>query len=119
MKFAKYMVSFAAITLLLSLSAFARNKNEGTFNLSETVHVGSTQLQPGEYKAEWSGQGDAVKVDIIEHGKTVATVEGKLMDLPKRADYNSVTLKSLDNNTKTIDQIAFANRSEALQLGGM
>jgi hypothetical protein len=120
MKSANYMISFVAIALILSLGAFAKDKDkqEGKFTLSNTVRVGTTQLQPGDYKAEWSGPANALKVDILENGKTVATTDGKIKDLPKRADYDSVTLKNLDNNTKTIDEIGFRNRTEELVLGG-
>ena len=114
------LTALATLTFALTAVTFARNsnKNEGTFTLPHTVRVGSTDLGPGQYKAAWKEEsGGAVKVDILQHGKTVATVEGKLKDLQQRAPYDAVVTKPLGDNAVTIDEIDFSNRSQALVLG--
>ncbi|MGA7294670.1 MAG: hypothetical protein WBW53_16350 [Terriglobales bacterium] len=121
------MKALARLTLLTMLTfamttiSFAKktNKNEGSFTLPDTVRIGSTDLRAGDYKAEWKEEtGGAVKVDILQHGKTVATTEGKLKELQQPAPYNAVITKPLNNNAKTIDEIDFSNRKQALVLGG-
>jgi len=116
MKFAKCFSLMAAVTVLLSLSALAADKHEGKFTLTEPAHVGSTQLPAGDYKAQWSGTGQDVQVQIIQHGKTLVTVPGKLVDNKEAAQYNSVIVKPGSGNVKTVDEIDFANRKEALML---
>jgi hypothetical protein len=116
MKFAKCFSLVAAITVLLSLSALAADKHEGNFTLTETAQVGSTQLPAGDYKAQWSGTGQDVQVQILQHGKTMATVPGKLVENKEASAYNSVTLKPVDGNVKTIDEIDFAKRKEVVLL---
>ncbi|MGA9904501.1 MAG: hypothetical protein WBQ39_21375 [Terriglobales bacterium] len=126
------MKSLARLTTLAMLSfglaavTFAKNsnKNEGSFTLPDTVRVGTTDLRAGEYKAQWKEEGGgAVKIDILQHGKTVVTVEGKLKDLQQSAPYNAVIEKPLNgngnenDNAKTIDEIDFSNRNLALVLG--
>ncbi|MGA9511371.1 MAG: hypothetical protein WBV55_22305 [Candidatus Sulfotelmatobacter sp.] len=118
MKFIQYLASFAAVALLLSLSAFAKDNNSGKFTLSDTVQVGSTQLAPGSYKAEWNGPANDLKVDIIRNGKTVATAQGKIEDLQKPAPYSAVLTKTLQNDTKQLDEIQFDNHTEAIVLNG-
>jgi hypothetical protein len=118
MKFVRYLASFAVVALVFSLSAFAKDNHSGKFTLSDTVQVGSTQLAPGDYKAEWNGPADNVKIDIIQNGKTVATTQGKLENLQKPSPYNAVLTKTLDNNTKALDEIEFGNHTEALVLSG-
>ena len=118
MKIAKYFASFAILTLALSLGAFAKDNHSGSFTLFETVRVGSTDLEPGHYKAEWSGTANDVKVDILRDGKTVATTQGAIKNLPQPSPYNAVSTKTLQDNTKALDEIDFNNRSEALVLGG-
>jgi len=118
MKIAKYFASFAVLTLALSLGAFAKDNHSGSFTLFETVRVGSTDLEPGHYKAEWSGTANDVKVDILRDGKTVATTQGVIKNLPQPSPYNAVSTKTLQDNTKALDEIDFNNRSEALVLGG-
>ena len=118
MKVLACLTSLAMFTVVLTAVAFAADKNEGKFTLTDTVRVGSTELSPGDYKAAWKEEtGNAVKVDILEHGKTVATAEGKLKDLQEPAPYGAVVIKSLGNNTKGIEEIDFGKRKQALVLG--
>jgi hypothetical protein len=118
MKSAKFLALVSVAALALSLGAFAKDSNSGNFTVSDNVQVGSTQLTPGDYKAEWTGPSNDVKVVITQHGKTVATTEGKLTSLQQPARYSAVLTKQADNNTLKLDEIEFNNRSEALQLGG-
>ena len=118
MKSTQYFASFAILALALSANAFAKDNHSGSFTLSDTVRVGSTELAPGQYKAEWSGPADALKVEIVKNGKTVATVDGKIKNLQQPAPYDAVTVKELDNNTKAIDEIDFSKRTDALLLAG-
>lgn len=118
MKFVQYVTSFAVVSLVLSLSAFAKDSHSGKFTLADTVQVGSTQLTPGDYKVEWNGPANNVKIEIIKNGKTVATTDGQIKNLQQRAPYDAVLTKTAQDNTKTLDEIDFDNRSEALLLAG-
>lgn len=113
------MASLAAAALLLCAAAFARDANSGNFELTEPAHVGSTVLQPGHYKAEWTGNQTDLKVSITEHGKTVATVDGTLKQLPAKSPSDAITLASTQDDTKRLEEIDFNNRTEALVLSGM
>ena len=118
MKFIQYLASFAVLALVLSLNAFAKDNNSGKFTLTDTVQVGSTQLAPGSYKAEWNGPANDLKVDIMKNGKTVATAQGKVQELQKPAPYTAVLTKTLQNNSKQLDEIEFDNHTEAIVLSG-
>jgi hypothetical protein len=115
----KYGASFAAVALLLCATAFSKDKNSGSFDLPEPAKVGSTVLQPGHYKVEWTGTEKDVKVSILQRGKTVATANGSIEQLPSKALADAVSLKTQQDNTKSVDEIEFDNRSEALVLSGM
>lgn len=119
MKSLKYIAPFTAVAFLLGAAAFAKNSNSGSFDLAESAHVGSTLLQPGHYKAEWTGPNDGLKVSILEHGKTVATTEGTIKELPQKASATEVTVKTEHNKRKQVEEIDFDNHSEALMLPGM
>jgi len=119
MKTLSCLISLATLAVALSTVAFAAGKNEGNFTVSETVRIGSTDLKAGQYKAQWTGEsGSGVKIEILQHGKVVATAEGTLKNLQQRAPYDAVVTKPLNDNTKAIDEIDFINRTEALVLGG-
>jgi hypothetical protein len=118
MKLAQYFAAFAIMALVLTGSAFARDEHSGNFTIQDKVQVGSTQLEPGTYKAEWSGPADNLKVDIIHGSKTVATAEGKIQDLQQKSPYTAVTVKNLPDNAKELHEIQFGNHTEAIVLNG-
>lgn len=118
MKIRPSLASCAVLGLVLSASAFAKDNHSGRFSLSDTVRVGNTELQPGDYKAEWSGPADNLQISIIQHGQTVATTQGKLKNLDKPAAYNAVAERTLADQTKRIDEIDFDHSKEALVVGG-
>ena len=97
MKFLKYLASIIAAALLLCAAVFAKDLNSGSFDLTESD----------------------VKVSIVQHGKTVATTDGTLKQLPAKSSVDSVTFKTMQDNSRRVDEIDFNNRSEALVLSGM
>lgn len=120
MRSIKYLASFAAfaIVFVLSAAAFAKDMNHGNFELSQPARVGSTELQPGHYKAEWTGPQDALQISIVRDGKVVATAQGKLRQLQEPWPSDSIVLRTLSDNNKQVDEIDFGNRKEALVLAG-
>ncbi len=116
----RYFGLLAAFALILSAGAFAKDSNSGKFDLDQPAKVGSTVLQPGQYTAEWTGSNNAVKINIVQHGKTVATAEGTVKELSSKSPYSAVSMKPQSDHTKRVDEIDFNNRSEALIIhGGM
>jgi hypothetical protein len=120
MKSACYLGSLAVLALLVSIPSFAKDKDRdsGNFTIADTVAVCSTVLQPGDYKAQWSGPADNVKIDITQHGKTVATTNGSIKEMSQPAQYSAVVTKDRSDNTKAIDQIQFNHRTEELVISG-
>lgn len=116
----QFLAALAAVALWLSAGAFARDTNSGKFDLAQQAKVGSTMLQPGSYKAEWTGNNNNnLNINIVKNGKTVATAQGQLKELPSKSPYSAVTLRNLANHTSRVDEIDFNNRTEALVLRGM
>jgi hypothetical protein len=113
MRVSKYFALIATFALMLSVGAFAKDSNSGNFDLHQPARVGSAVLQPGHYTAEWSGSNDALKINLLQHGKSVATAEGAVKQLPAKSPYTAVSIKDQPDNTKKVDEIDFNNRSEA------
>src|SRR5262249_25002499 len=116
MKYSKYFAVIAVFCLITTAGLFAdsKSKDSGNINLSNPVQIGSTQVSPGDYKVEWSGTGDNVQVNILKGKNVIATTEGKLVELPRKAENNSVTTKGLEDNNRTLLEIQFDNRKESL-----
>lgn len=116
MKFAKYSVGLTLLVMCMSFGTFAKDKNEGKFTLSSPAQVGSTQLQAGDYKATWEGNGSDVQVKILQGKDVVATTSAKLVEQQQPAPYSAVTLSSA-SGTPTVSELSFGHRKETLVLG--
>jgi hypothetical protein len=110
-------LKFSALVLVaafsLSLGAFAKDKNEAKFTLSNTAQIGGTQLKPGEYKATWEGTGD-VQVKILQGKNVVANTPAKLVD--KQNAQDAVTLTG-SSDVKNVDEIDFSHLHKGLVFG--
>lgn len=115
MKSLKFGALALVAAVVLSMGAFAKDKNEGKFTLADSAQIGSTQLKPGDYKAEWEGTGSDVQVKILQGKNVVATTSAKLVDKQDASD--SVTLGGTNSATKTVDEIDFGHFHKALVFG--
>jgi hypothetical protein len=104
--------------MLSLLSVFARNKNQQSVNIPDTVQVGSTQLKPGNYKMEWQGTGPDIQVTFLHDGKTVVTVPATLKTNDDQVTQDDIVTSS---ENKTLQEIDFRRGKEAVvfQQSGM
>jgi hypothetical protein len=107
----RWLIALSAIFLLLPLTAFARSKDTGSLSLFNNAKIGTTQLKPGNYKVRWDGNSGNVNVDVLEHNKSVATLQAKLIELPNPSPYNSI---QTDVHTNQIQEIDFGGKRQAL-----
>jgi hypothetical protein len=110
MKLAALICMFA----LLSLGAFARDKNQRSVEILDPVQVGSTQLQPGVYKIEWQGTGPEVQVNFLRNGKTIATVPGTLKTNDDHVVQDDIVTATTSANTKALKEIDFHHNKESV-----
>jgi len=118
MKVSAGVAAMAALSLAIATMTFASSKNEANFTLPNEAQIGSTDLRPGDYKAQWQPEsGGAVKVEIMQHGKTIATAQAKVKNLQGTAPFDAVITHPLGNNASRIDEIDFGKQKEALVFG--
>ena len=118
MKHLRYLVLLSIFAMLSLLSVFARNKNQQSVNIPDTVQVGSTQLKPGNYKMEWQGTGPDIQVTFLHDGKTVVTVPATLKTNDDQVTQDYIVTSS---ENKTLQEIDFRRGKEAVvfQQSGM
>jgi hypothetical protein len=119
MRLIKYLASLVAVAMVLSLGALAKDHDSGSFDLTQAARVGSTTLQPGHYKAEWTGPNNALHVAIVKNGETVATATAKMKELSAKARNGAVVLRTTNNHNPLVEEIDFSNRTDALVLSGV
>lgn len=114
MKVGKSIAILAGLAFGLSLSAFAKDKNETRVTFSEPVQIGSTQLQAGDYKLQWDGNGPDVQVKVIKGKDIQATAPAKLVANNPSLGNNAVTTGS-NSTTKTLDEVDFDGGRQSLK----
>lgn len=111
------IISLIVAAGLLAAAAFAKDKDQGKMDLANPAEFGSAELQPGSYKVEWTGSGPNVQVSILQHDRTVATTQAKVIELEQPYAADAVVLRTEKNGQPAaIEQIDFHNRTEALEI---
>ena len=103
MKHLRYLALLSIFAMLSSFGAFARNKNQQSVDIPDTVQVGGTQLKPGNYKMEWQGTGPDIQVTFLRDGKTVVTVPATLKTNDDQVTQNDIVTDSENNTLREID----------------
>jgi hypothetical protein len=116
MKFGKSIAIVAVLASGLSLSAFAKDKNETKVTFSDAIQVGSTQLKAGDYKLQWDGNGPDVQVKVVKGKDVVATAPAKLT-VNKASLGNDAVTTGVSGNSKTLTQVDFAGGKQSLVFG--
>jgi hypothetical protein len=111
---AKYFAMAAALLMLISAGAFAKDKTEHKVRLDEAVTVGSAQLQPGTYKVQWEATGNSVPVTFTQNGKTVLTTQGHIVEQNKPADTDQVLMRKTSTNQQRLEELIFGHQKQAL-----
>jgi hypothetical protein len=114
MKQIKYAALLSMLALLSSVSALARDKNQHSVQIPNSVQVGGTQLQPGNYKVEWQGTGPQIKVNFVRDGKTVATALGTLKTNDAKVTQDDIVTDTTSANIQTLTEIDFRRTKESL-----
>ena len=111
MKLRNYVAFLSILAVLAPLSAFARDKNQHSVDIPQTVQVGGKQLEAGTYKVRWEGAGPDVQVTFLSHGKAVATLPGTLKTNDSQVTEDAI---QTDSSSKTLNEIDFGRDKEAL-----
>jgi len=117
MKYVKYLAILSTLTLLFPLSVWARDKNQHSVDIFDSVQIGTTQLKPGTYKVDWQGVGPVVHVEFVQDGKTVATASGTLKMNDAQVTQDEVVIQTTSAHRKVLKEIDFGYQKEALVLG--
>ena len=106
-------VTFITFALLLfSQSAWAGDKMSATIHIAQTVHIGATELAPGDYKMTWTQSGSNAEVTISRDKRVIATVLARVAQV--RSGYDSPALHTVSNTLIGVDlpKVSFSFESE-------
>src|ERR1700719_2802207 len=105
------IVAAIAVVLLTTVAVLARDKNHHNVTVAETMHIGTSRLAPVEYTMEWSESGSTAHVTFLQHGKSVAQVPAKVVNLDHSAATDSVTMKAEADHTEALEDWVIGGHS--------
>ena len=100
MKPSKFTFTTFAL-LLFSLSGWASDKMRANIQIHQTVHIGSADLTPGEYKMTWTESGSNAEVTFSQYSRVIATVPARVAQV--RSGYDSPVLHTNSNTLTGVD----------------
>ena len=112
----KYAALLSTLALLSPVGAMARDKNQHSVVIPDSIQVGSPQLDPGNYKVEWQGTGPEVQVNFVRNGKTVATVPGTLNANDNHVVQDAIVTDTASSTNK-LKEIDFGRDKESVTFG--
>ena len=113
----KYWAVLLSLLLLFPLSVWAKGKDQHSVTFSDPVQIGTTQLNPGNYKVEWMEDGPAVHVKFMQHGKTLATVPATLKTNDSQVTEDDIVTHTTKANAHQLEELDFSHHKEALLFG--
>ena len=89
-------------------------KYKETFQLASQLEVSGKPLPPGEYQASWQGLGPSVVVNILQKGKTIASISAKVLLLSGKTTASTPETRANSDGSVSLRSLRFAGESFAL-----
>ncbi|MFZ0860646.1 MAG: hypothetical protein ABR881_01365 [Candidatus Sulfotelmatobacter sp.] len=102
-----------ASVLMMTGAALARDKNHHGVVIPETLQVGTSRLAAGQYTMEWKESGSTAEVSFLQNGKSVAQAPAKIVNLSRKAELDSVTMKTQSGDTQSLEEVQFSGSKQA------
>jgi len=104
----RFALMALALTLMLSLTAFAASKGKN-ITLNQDVTVNGTTLRAGNYFVKYDTNGQTAQVKFLRNNKEVATATGQVTQLPAAPAQDGVVTQG-----NTISELQFRNQTMAI-----
>jgi hypothetical protein len=100
------MISALAI-LLVAVPMTAFSKGQIEYNVTRTLFVAGSELQPGNYNISWKSNSPEAEVTFALRGKEAVKVHGKVVDVTPAPEYDSVKIEPNGSGREEIKEIRF------------
>jgi hypothetical protein len=96
-----------SMVLTLTMPVWVRTYKE-SLTVDKSATIGSVQLKPGSY--ELTADDTKKKLNILQKGKIIPTVQGQWVKMPQKAQAGGV-----DSENDKITQVRFSGSDQAIQ----
>ena len=104
-----------ALACMLAINAFAKPKSEN-ITLYHDASLNGTNVPAGDYVVKYYTEGTNAQVKFMKGNKEVATANGQVKTLPKKAA-NSQVVMTEDGSSRSINEIDFGGKDTAISFG--
>ena len=104
-----------ALACTLAMNAFAKPKSEN-ITLYHDASLNGTNVPAGDYVVKYDTEGTNAQVKFMKGNKEVATANGQVKTLPKKAA-NSQVVMTEDGSSRSINEIDFGGKDTAISFG--
>jgi hypothetical protein len=101
------------VTVVLTLLAtpIIAASGKATYQVTRTMVVAGTELQPGEYEVKWESKSPEADVTFKLNGKVVAKVQGKIETLETKPMYNTLLIGKDSSGREAIQGLLFGDKN--------
>ena len=100
------------VLLVATISVFA--KGSTNIRLSRSLVLNGTTLAPGEYRLNWTSEGDGVVVTFSMERKAVATAHGRFVDRDLKYDRSMLVFTTALDGATTLTEIRISGERRAI-----
>lgn len=104
--------SLVVLAMALSIGAFGKSKSEN-LTLAHDATLNGTNLPAGDYTVKYDVNGANAEVKFVKNGKEVASANGQVKTLAKKAGSNQVVLNT-SGDARSIAEIDFGGKDTAI-----
>jgi len=105
------LVAALLVALAAAPAVQASEKGSADFRVADTLMVAGTEVSPGQYKVKYQSQSPEATVSFTKSGKESAKVQGKIVNVDKKYDYNSLVIGKDDSGRPVLHAIEFAGKN--------
>jgi hypothetical protein len=105
----KIVMTITLLVLMAAIPAMAL-EGMGKFVVSAQLFVGGQEIKPGEYDVKWESHSPEATVTFISKGKVALKVEGKVEELNRVSDYNSLAIGKDSAGREAIKGLQFGGK---------
>lgn len=107
----RILLCVAAVMLLAALALQAAEKGSASFRVQNPLLVAGTEVAPGEYKVNYMSQSPEAEVTFTTpRGKLATKVQGKIVNVEKKYDFNSLVIGKDDSGRLILHAIEFGGK---------
>jgi hypothetical protein len=105
----KSLISVMLLVFFIAAPIIAAEEAAARFAVVETLYASGTEIKPGKYDVKWDDKGEVTFGFVGKPGGI--KIQGKIEEVDKKFDYNSMATAKDASGRQTIKQLQFRGKN--------